>query len=274
MSSFWLFLLWCIILTLIILLLVWIMLTNSQYTWVLLKPGVNYAIHGRKYTFPNMNCTGPTYLLLDTHIADLRKLLNFTGHALDSLKVDWFLTGTALLGTERHRSIPMPFDDNMSIGVDDSHRELLFSQDFVNIADDHHLQVNYLHGTSSKNVKMPFSACIRLQLEECPFAMLDIFFWKRVNNDTSVVKLDSWSLPNNIVFNTIEHFSLSDIYPLKKNVVIDDMLVNIPQNPRNVLEKQYGPEVFTEIIAKAPTITSRLFPFMLLRSLWTKIPPR
>ncbi len=271
MGLFGLFILWVIIFTMLVLLFAWIIVSNSHYTWTLLKPNQNYMIHGRKYTFPNLETTGPTYLLHDNYISELRKLLTFTSSTLKDLQIDWWLTGGSLMGAVKHSAIPMPFDDDVDIGVDDSHRALLFSETFVHAAEKHNLQVIFLVGASSKNANRT-GACVRLQLLKC-HSTLDIFFWKKVENNKRVIKLDGWSMfkPDG-VYNEKEQFLIDDVYPLQKSVEVDDMLINLPNQPKNLLVQQYGASVMTQIIARS-TAVSHLFPFLVLGAMWTKIPP-
>ena len=270
MGLFGLFLLWLIIVAMLVGLFAWIIVSNSHYTWTLLKPNQKYMVHGRKYTFPNMDCTGPTYLLRDTTISEMRKLLVFASQALKEMNIDWWLTGGSLMGVEKHGAIPMPFDDDIDIGVDDSHRKRLFSQAFADVVEKYNLQVIYLVGASSKMANRT-GACVRLQLVKC-HATLDIFFWKRFENDKRVIKLDGWSLLNDAIYNEKEQFLFEDVYPLQKSVEVDDLLVNLPRNPKNLLIQQYGPSVLTQIIARS-TAVSHLFPFLVLGAMWTKIPP-
>jgi len=270
MGIFGLFVLWVIIVGLLVFLFAWIIVSNSHYSWTLLKPNQKYMVHGRKYTFPNLECTGPTYLLHDSYISQLRKLLNYSAQALKDAAIDWWLTGGSLMGFQKHGAIPMPFDDDIDIGVDDSHRAYLFSEKFARVAEKHNLQVIFLVGASSRLASRT-GACVRLQLFG-QHATLDIFFWKKVENDKRVIKLDGWYPPNQVTYNEKEQFQFEDVYPLQKSIDVDDMLVNLPQNPKNLLIQQYGPSVLTKIIARS-TAVSHLFPFLVLNAMWTKIPP-
>lgn len=262
-------LLWLLMLVMIIVFLAWIYISNSHYTRILLKPGQAYSVSGRKYTFPNLNCKGPTYLLKEAHITELRQLLVSASGVLEEFSIDWFLTGGSLIGAYRHQAVPMPFDDDIDIGVDDVHRGTLFGTNFSKKALEHGMQVIFLKGASSKKAGRT-GACVRLQLVD-HFATLDIFFWKNSEID-KVCKLDGWDGPS-VTPNEKEQFEFNDVYPLQKGVVVDGITVNIVANPRNVLVQQYSARVFDSIIARS-TLVSHLFPFVVLEHLiWTKTPP-
>lgn len=265
-----LFGLWLVMITMLIGLFAWIYVSNSHYSFVLLKPGHNYTVGGRKYTFPNLESTGPVYLLKDEHIEELRELLRRTSGLLEEFKIQWWLTGGSLIGAERHGAIPMPFDDDIDIGVCDSNREFLYGEDFGNVAArSHNLQVIYLKGSSSKKANAT-GASVRLQLPG-KFATLDIFFWRTVDNNTRVIKLDGWSSKDSVIFNQKEQFNYCDVFPIKAKK-IDEINVFVANNPQALLEQQYGKTVMTKIFARSAAV-SHLFPFMVLRNMWTTSSP-
>jgi hypothetical protein len=270
MHAVLMFLLWIVVIGLIVSMIVWASISNSHYTWELLKPGQIYTVHNRKYTFPNLDAEGPTYLLKDNHIADLRHLLLLTSATLAQQNIKWWLTGGSLIGAERHKAIPMPFDDDIDIAVEDKHRAFLFSAEFAQVAFAKGLKVIFLTGSSSKRANRT-GACVRVQLLE-GFATLDIFFWQTSADGSLVCKLDGWTESESIP-NAKEQFPFADVFPIQVGVILDDMVVNLPANPANLLIKQYSKGVFQKIIARS-TFVSHLLPFMMGGgSLWTEIPP-
>jgi len=261
MIGFVLFVFWVIVVVLIVCLVSWFIMSHCNHTWVLLKPNRPYMVQGRKYIFPNLHCTGPTYLLRDSRIAEVRHLLLSTSQILERCNIDWWLMGPSLLGAIRHQSIPLPYDDSLCIGIHDKHRDYLFSGEFVQKA--HDLQVLYFLGASSRRAKHSFSARIRLQLID-RYACLYIYFY--LTGVDKVYKLNGWKDGINIP-NPQEQFEIADMFPLKKHVFVDNMYVNLPNNPQKVLQQQYAKDV----LEKITTQSTERFSFPLF--MWTQIPP-
>lgn len=258
----------CVLLTVFVLFfIVWYVMSVFHYSWVLLKPGDTYMIAGNKHVMPNVDSYGPSYLLKDDFVRELRGLVTKVGSTLQRMNIEWWVTGGTLLGTEMFQTIPMPFDDDVDIGVPDKYRALLFSQAFVEEAKNDNLRVIYLRGASSKNATR-VGACVRCQLEGCT-STLDIFFWKTLEN--KVVKLDGWRNGLDIE-NEKEQFALDDVYPIQSNVAFDGLRIGLPQNPSNLLKTQYGPKVFERSIARS-LFVSHASPFVLLKAMWTSMPP-
>ena len=166
--------------------------------------------------------------------------------------------------------IPMPYDDDIDICTDDTNRAYMFSEAFARIAQEHGLQTIYLKGASSMKANRT-GACVRCQLSQHN-ATLDIFFWKRVENDSLVMKLDGWSSKLDVIYNAKERFNYTDVFPIQKNVAFDGLFVNLPNNPKALLLQQYGPKVFTFNLARSLAV-SHAFPFVILKPMWTRKPP-
>jgi phosphorylcholine metabolism protein LicD len=257
---------WLLIIALFLLLFVWIFFSNTHYTSKILHPGEVYHMQNRTYTFPNVECHGTPYQLRDSFIANLRKLLFQTSGLLNRLSIPWWLTGGSLIGAVKFAAIPMPFDDDVDMGVDDDkYRTFLFSSDFVKKANEDGLEVLYFQKASSKWAERT-GACVRLQLPQCP-CTLDIFFWKQIND--KVIKLDGWSGESNVVHNAKEQFDRNDVYPLKTDVQVDDMRVNLVHHPSNVLIQQYGNQVMKQVIARSNYV-SHMFVYTILKKIWVK----
>lgn len=260
----------CLLLILVVLaVVVWYVLSMSHYSWNLLKPGDVYMAAGRRHTMPNVDTYGPTYLLKDQYIGEIRTLVSKVGATLKKMNIEWWVTGGTLLGYEMYDTIPMPFDDDADIAVEDKWRPLLFSKAFVAEAAKEDLRVLYLRGASSKTADRT-GACVRCQLKNCT-STLDIFFWQISADNQHVVKLDGWQ--NGVdVPNEKEQFLLSDVFPIQNNVAFDGLVIGLPACPRNLLTTQYSAKVFDRTIARS-LFVSHTSPFVLLQAIWTNSPP-
>lgn len=259
MSIWALLIVWVFMIGFAILFFTWIIVSNSHFTWKLLQPGRPYQIDGRHYIFPNLPCIGPSYLLKDSFVRTLRLLLRKTSELLNALHIEWWVTGGTLMGIKKCGTVPFPFDDDVDIGVDDQkHRTFMFSQQFVDAAKQHHLEVVYIRRSSSRSADRT-GACVRLQLPKHA-ATLDIFFWRTI--DAKVIKLDGWSGAN-LVFNAKEQFRFEDVYPIHHNQDIDEMKINMPNNPIALLKQQYGEGVLNQLYVRTSTV-SHLFPWLCL----------
>lgn len=260
----------CIFLTIILIVVcVWYVTSVSHYSWTLLKPGDTYMAAGNKHVMPNVDTYGPTYLLKDNYLYELRELITRVGCVLERLEIEWWVTGGTLLGAHMYGAIPMPFDDDADIGVDNKHRNILFSSKFVSEAKKEGLRVLYLRGASHVTAER-VGACVRCQLDGRS-ATLDIFFWKTLATGDIVIKLDGWDRGVD-VHNEKEQFRTQDVFPIRNNIPCDSLSIGLPQNPHNLLTTQYGDKVFTKTIARS-LFVSHASPFVLLKAMWTTTPP-
>ena len=241
----------------------------SHYSWTLLKPGDVYMAAGRRHVMPNVDTYGPTYLLKDRYIGEIRTLVTKVGATFKRMNIEWWVTGGTLLGYQMYSTIPMPFDDDADIAVEDKWRALLFSSTFVDEAQKEDLRVLYLRGASSRSADRT-GACVRCQLKNCT-STLDIFFWQTLPDDKHVVKLDGWH--NGVdVPNEKEHFLRSDVFPIQNNVAFDGLVIGLPSYPSNLLTTQYSAKVYNRNIARS-LFVSHTSPFVVLQAIWTTKPP-
>jgi len=269
MTDWYLIIIWILIVILIVVFVAWYITSMSHYSSTLLTPGQSYMVCERKYTFPNVDSTGPSYLLKDKFIHDIRTLIGKIGNVFSAMNIEWWITGGTLIGYNNFGIIPIPFDDDADIGVDDSNRTILFGPDFVAQAAKQDLKVIYFRGSSSKKANR-IGACVRCQLLNAS-ATLDIFFWKKIPMQKKVVKLDGWEIGKDI-WNEKEQFEWDDVYPIQNAVKFDGLIIGVPNNPHNLLEKQYGNQVFSKCMARS-LFVSHLGAFTLLPFMWTTTPP-
>lgn len=260
----------CVLLVVVLLVvMVWYVLSMSHYSWSLLKPGDVYMAAGRRHVMPNVDTYGPTFLLKDKYIQEIRSLVTKVGSTLRNMNIEWWITGGTLLGYHMYGTIPMPFDDDADIGVDDKWRSLLFSSVFVNAARKEGIRVLYLRGASSKSADRT-GACVRCQLDGCS-STLDIFFWKCLAGCKEVVKLDGWKHGTDVL-NAKEQFQWNDVFPIQNNVSFDGLSIGLPNKPFELLKTQYSAKVCERTIARS-LFVSHTSPFVLLKGLWTTVAP-
>jgi len=263
---------WWILLLLLLVLFIsvgvsWLVISNEPYTNIELTPGMPYEVAGRKYVFPaTEDIINKPHLLKTEVIESIREILMRAHKMFDELKIEYHVTGGTLMGIAKHKTIPMPWDDDADICVDWENRDYFWTPDFRTIAARHGLDVRYLKHNTLTHADH-HGACVRLQLLGGGYETCDIFFWKKVADQ--VWKIDSWD-GDTVYPNAKEQFKYDDVFPRKKSVV-DGMEVMLPHNPEALLVQQYGAKVLHTIIAR-PQVFSHRFPMQFLRLLWVTSP--
>lgn len=265
-----LYIIWLLMFLLILALVIWWFASMSHYSSVLLTPGQHYISDGRKYVYPNVDSYGPSYLLKDEYIVAIRTLVSRVNDIFAELNIMWWITGGTLLAYHMYHTIPMPFDDDADVAVEEEHKPFLFSQAFCDVALKYGVSVIYLRGASSQSANRT-GACVRCQLANST-ATLDIFFWKHVRELGKVIKLDGWSPAAGDIYNNKEQFLFEDVFPIQQQLKFDNLIINVPRNPFALLTTQYGPKVCEKSIARSLFI-SHFAPFALLNLMWTTKAP-
>jgi hypothetical protein len=240
----------------------WIIISYSNYTSIELKSGEPYTVDKKSYIFPAVTVLGRPFLLREKILLELRQLFISGTQMLDALDIQWHATGGTLLGIIRHQTIPMPFDDDLDICVDDKFREYMFSATFKHTALQYGIRTMHLPGNTHRRANR-IGACMRLQLIDSTGITMDCFFWK--SEQAQVCKLDAWN-PVFTTCNTKELFPFCSVYP-RTRAQVDGINVCLPQCPEEVLQKQYGKEVLTTIVAKHK-LTAHIYAFRLSNLLW------
>jgi hypothetical protein len=84
---------WILMIALIVALMTAIIVAQCHYHRHILKPGQRYIMDGRTYTTPNVEMIGPVRPLKDFYARDLRETIDKSARLLDSLHIEWWLTG-------------------------------------------------------------------------------------------------------------------------------------------------------------------------------------
>lgn len=259
-------LLFLLLLLLLAVTLSWIIIAHENYTGEELLPGSIYRVSGRTYVFPNLPTQGHPYKLKDNVIEALRRLYTATTRYLDHRGIEWFVTGGTLLGVERHRTLPMPFDDDIDLGVDFSFRDTLFDEHVLTETKEFGIRPIYLFANGPKAADRHGSA-VRFQLLDGPDDVtLDIFFWYDNKDEGYVAKLDGWGRNGELVESRQERFPRQYVYPLQTKQV-DGLRVRMAAEPQQVLKQQYSDNVMHSIVAR-PLMLSHAFPYRFLKLLW------
>jgi len=204
---------------------------------------------------------GHALLLKPQVVQNLRDIVTRAHNLFEHMKIPYHVTGGTLLGIVRHKTIPMPFDDDVDMCVDYEFRETLFSPDFNVQANLFGLQAKYLAGNGLQRADV-HGAAVRLQIPEHD-ETCDVFFWK--TEEDKVCKVDSW-LNGGYTFNSREQFKKEDVFPRQK-MVVDDLEVFVPNDPTALLFTQYGQDVLKTAKIR-PRLISHAFPMKFLRLLW------
>jgi len=204
-------------------------------------------------------------LLKESVIENLRTIVSRVHELFRHLNISYQVTGGTLLGIVRHEAIPMPQDDDVDLAVEFSHRDYLFSQEFQMEAEKFGLEPRFLAGSSIQRADR-HGAALRLQLlnQNCA-ETCDVFFLQR--EDSIIYKIDGW-LNDKLIKNAKEQFQVDDVFP-RQLVLVDGLEVWLPNHPKALLLKQYGPDVL-DVAKIRPRLISHAFPMRFLRLLWVK----
>ncbi len=170
-------------------LIAWVVISHESFTDVELKSGEEYEVLGKTYRFPVFDkIEGKPMLLQPEVIGRLRTIFTRAHDLFKDLEIDYFVTGGTLLGAIRHNTIPMPFDDDVDLGVDISLREFMFSPLFTEKANEKGLQTKYLAHNNATWADR-HGAAVRLQLLDGDFhETCDVFFYYHDKEQSKVFK--------------------------------------------------------------------------------------
>lgn len=257
-----------IILTLVGLVSGWFIVAYRHYGHKV-QPGDTYTVDGREYTIPNLPISGEARLLNEEFMIRQRKLLTkFLSFSKRHNILVWVSGGT-LIAVERHKTVPIPWDDDVDCHTPVGNREYFFGKKFPrDIENEEELETVILRGSGS-NYATKEGGAVRLRLAGTYTPVMDLFFVNDVpaKDGDNVCKIDSWS-GDSFSYNKNERWDSKDIYPIVEREV-DGMQVPVPSNTVAVLRQQYGEKVLDEMYAR-PVAFSHETPFSMLSFVWQK----
>ena len=251
-----------LLLLILALILLYVFLSFSNYTKCPISRNLTYTLDDRNYTVPDLPIYGTGYLLEHSFRKSQRELLIAVFKIAKLANISIWLSGGTLLGFIRNGNI-MPWDDDIDVHTSFENLYFLFSSEFQNICNRLNCEAIRLKFLSHINTTR-IAAGVRIRFKKTKMPCCDIFFTNIIDN--KVKKIDGWS-SQQITYNKKEQFDKKDIYPLRKTR-IDDLDVVIPQNPVNILKKQYGDSVMDKIYITSPFM-SHAVPFS-FEYAWTK----
>lgn len=228
-----------------------------------IQRNLEYTVNNRSYKIPDLPVIGNAYIMNDDFFDKMYKLYRNVKKALDESGIEFWISGGTLLGFERHNTF-LPWDDDIDIHINFKEKKNVFSDQFKNTLNRFGIDPLFMVGTDEDFTF--YKGGLRLKLLEHLNPVMDIFFVTE-NVKGTITKIETWS-NNMVVYNNKEIWDKSDIYPINKTR-IDTLEINKPNNPHNVLTKQYTESYKDEIHCGHPPHT---IAYDLLSVMWKNSP--
>lgn len=242
-------------------LLIWYIVSRQLYVKSI-RPGDMYKVGERIYQVPKLPLEGDAQLLNEDYLIKQHDLLHIVTHVLETMNIQYWISGGTLLGFVRHRTF-IPWDDDCDLHTHWKNRDYMFSHQFGEDIKPYGLEAIFLLGASTKFVTRQ-AAAVRIRKQKTLTPVCDIFFVKETE-DGIFAKVDSWS-GENVTFNSTEQWTEGELFPTKRKTV-DGLDLMFPNNPVKTLETQYGKNVLTHMYARN-VLFSHLYPFSVIRWVW------
>lgn len=230
-----------------------------------LLPGKEYVSNGKTYKVPDLphKIYGteqraikdrPIPKLPDSYLSKLRDLAVRSFQLFRDANVPFWVTGGTLISAHLWQHF-MPYDDDIDVSVLWKDREYVWGPEFAKMAQLAGLESVSLRG-SSLTLATREGGGIRLRPIGQYVPVLDIFFTKDIpfhdTQEGKLAKIDSW-MGDTVNPNKREVWDYDWVFPLR-DVVIDDMLWSLPNNPEAMMIKQYGPKCMEWIQSPDPLV--------------------
>ena len=223
--------------------------TKKNRTNVAISPNMKYTIGDYDYKVPNLNVKGSAYLLEEQFLISMTAMYKLASKSFEEIDAEFWASGGTLMGFQRHRSF-LPWDDDLDVHSDVKNKEILYSDKFKKILNKNGLDTLFMIGTR-KDFTF-YKGGLRIKFLDKPNPVMDVFFVDVTKN--KVKKIENW-LGEEYIYNQNEIWKKDLIFPIQK-LQINDMEVNMPNNPHEVLSKQYSPNYKDEIHCGYPAHTA------------------
>lgn len=256
------------LIVLVVLFTIWLYVSTVHFKKSI-NIGEKYYVGNQRYTLnPQLkfrNNTQKVYILNSDYLLKMTELVQKVQTLLQSVGIEGRISGGTLLGFERHGSV-IPWDDDLDMHVDVSHRAYMYSSNFENQALNSNLQCIYLLGANHRNATKE-GAAVRIRVLGSTTPVCDIFFTENRTDTQCVSKIDSWrnSKP---VYSSVENWAYDEIYPAQAKTY-GTIELTVPCKPRAVLMTQYGQKCMQECVSRS-FLFSHNTPFSLFDFFWRK----
>ena len=233
---------------------------KERNTKIIVKPGMKYTFNNKQYTVPDIEMVGEPYLLDEKFFNDMRKLLVNSNKVFKILDIDTWVSGGTLIGFHRHKSF-IPWDDDIDVHTLEKNKKIMFTEKFKEELKNFGIEPIFMVGMT-ENFSY-YKGGVRLKLIGKNNPVMDIFYLEE--NQNKLKKIENWENGKNF-YNKKEIWEKNQIFPLNKQI-IDDMEINLPNKPLEVLEKQYGSNVMEKMYG---TNLPHSLAYDLLNVIWDK----
>ena len=207
---------------------------SSKYlTETRIVPGLRYKVGGKLYEVPKLELIGVSYLLKEKFMLKIRKLYTDIYNFFEEKGIEAWVSGGTLLGFVRHKTF-MPWDDDIDMHTSSENRVMMFSKEFRKELNSRGIETLLMAGSNGERTF--YKGGLRLRFSGSRNPVMDIFFVDRSSRKTR--KIENWK-GMNVEYNKKEVWDTGDVFPINKTK-IDDLNVNLPNNPEKVLSAQYG----------------------------------
>lgn len=237
--------------------------TSKNRTDILIKRNLDYKVGDRKYKVPDLPVKGTAFLLEEEFLLSMREMYKRVNRAFEECDIDFWISGGTLMGFQRHKTF-LPWDDDLDVHTHEKHKKFMHTPEFRNILNKHGLETLFMMG-SNEDFSY-YKGGVRIKMLEHLNPVMDIFFVLETSGN-KISKIENW-IGEDFMLNFNENWSKEDILPVKQEM-IDGLPMKLPNNPHNVLSKQYSPKYGEEIHCGHPPHT---IVYDMLRFIWKNEP--